>query len=57
MVGMGTARPVLHRFDPSGGLLLGGGRMRNHNTSDILLWFNAEGAFLFSSFIAVLGWD
>ena len=42
MIGVGAARPKLHKL-PSGALLLSGGRQRNRNTSDISIWLNAAG--------------
>jgi len=42
MVGIGAARPKLARL-ASGGLLLSGGRARNRNTSDIIVWANPAG--------------
>lgn len=49
MHGMGCVRPQLLMMGGGdlgghgGPLLLAGGRMRNHNTSDILLWVNHDG--------------
>ena len=43
MTGVGCAFPQLLSTGAAGPLLLGGGRMRNANTSDILLWVSAAG--------------
>jgi hypothetical protein len=43
MAGMGTARPKLTRMPLSGAVLLSGGRARNRNTSDVIVWLNSEG--------------
>jgi hypothetical protein len=43
MKGMGTARPKLTRMPLSGAVLLSGGRARNRNTSDVIVWLNRAG--------------
>ena len=41
--GMGCARPRLRMFEGLGILVASGGRMRNDDTSDILMWINSDG--------------
>jgi len=40
----GCARPRMLPLVPGGPLLLSGGRWRNHNTTDILLWWSSDGS-------------